>query len=121
MTGLISRLFRKSEPSPVFNIEHIKVEVITVAPYVEDGQEFNRVVRDEWRLFLSDETFALLFTDHPEEPTALLDGKPVSPAFGQLCVDAFFNRDLEKKNRLIELIKQHKASIDSQLCDFNIW
>lgn len=111
MPSFLSGLLRKSESTPALNIEHVKVEVITVPPYVEDGQEFNRVVRDEWRLILSDEIFALLFTDHPEEPTALLDGKPVAPAFGQLCLEAFFDRDLEKKDQLIQLIKIHKMSV----------
>lgn len=120
MTGFFSKLFRKSESSSL-NIEHIKVELITVPPYEEDGQEFNRVVRDEWRLVLSDEIFELLFTDHPEEPIALLDGKPVSPEFGQLCLEAFFDRDKQKKNQLIQLIQKHKSNLENQLFDFNIW
>lgn len=118
MNGFISRIFGKPAKKEVFKIEHKKCEVITVPPYVEDGSEFDRVVRDEWKLILSDETFELLFTDHPHEPTALLDGKPVEPQLGQLCVEAFFLE--EKKEELLLLLKKHSKNEDNFL-DFNLW
>lgn len=121
MIGLFCRIFDKPVKPEHIEIEHNKSEVITVAPYIEDGQEFNRVVRESWKLVLSNETFELLFIDHPEKPTANLDGQPVEPELAHLCVECFFQRDLEKQNKLIQLIKKHKESVESQLFDFNIW
>jgi hypothetical protein len=121
MIGLICRIFGKSVKPEHIEVFHNRSEIITVATYMENGQKLNRVVRDSWKLVLSNETFELLFTNHPEKPIAYLDGKPVEPELANLCVECFYQSNLEKQNTLIKLIQKHKSSVGIQLCDFNIW